>query len=71
MCWWWFAPLLCGLAINFIARGYRADRPLLMAGGFILVVLLGLCISMINRNRGMHIDARIKSLEILQPPAPS
>jgi hypothetical protein len=71
MWWWYFVPVFLGLTIHLVARGMKTSQPVFTMLGVVLAVLLGFCISGLNRDRGRNVKDKIGRLAAARERPPS
>ena len=71
MWWWYFVPLFLGLTIHLVLHGIRSEQPLLSLLGIVVALLLGSCITRLNRDRGRSVQEKIGALASLGERLPS
>jgi hypothetical protein len=71
MWWWYFVPLFLGLTIHLVLHGIRTEQPLLSLLGVVVDLVLGSCITRLNRDRGRSVQEKIGALASLGERLPS
>jgi hypothetical protein len=71
MWWWYFVPLFLGLTIHLVLHGIRSEQPLLSLLGVVVALVLGSCITRLNRDRGRSVQEKIGALASLGERLPS
>jgi hypothetical protein len=71
MWWWYFVPLFLGLTIHLVLHGIKTDQGLLSLLGIVVALLLGSCITRLNRDRGRNVQEKIRALASLDERLPS
>jgi hypothetical protein len=64
-------PLFLGLTIHLVVHGIRTEQPLLSLLGVVVVLVLGSCITRLNRDRGRSVQEKIGALASLGERLPS
>jgi hypothetical protein len=71
MWWWYFVPLFLGLTIHLVVHGIRTEQPLLSLLGVVVALVLGSCITRLNRDRGRDVQEKFRALASLGERLPS